>query len=369
MKYITLPTLNEKVSCLALGVNKTGKRGANPDTVKERISLCHKALDLGINLFDTAELYGAGHSEEILGHALADRRDQALVCTKFNAENSTKKRLQVSLENSLRRLRTDYIDFYLAHWPNPAVDFEELLSSLHKFKDEGKIRAFGLSNATAAEIRNITNKNNNDFLIVENEYNLVIRDVEADIFPMSKENQHLFLAYSPLLEGRNKIFSVSTSERVEYLRNKYQCSPSQLFLAWLSKKQLVSIVRTGSEIHLKENVAATSIDISKKDLKMLEHCYKIKKKKIPFDKIKLDNRSYMSAKEALKNDNDLIPSPKILSERIEAGYPLPPLRVVKHGDKYKIVDQYYVNEIKKLWAWKIANEKENNIEAYIFNDL
>ena len=369
MKYITLPTLNEKVSCLALGINKTGSKKTDTATASSRISLCHKALDLGINLFDTAELYGNGRSEEILGDALADRRSKALVCTKFNAENSSKQRLRVSLENSLRRLRTDYIDFYLAHWPNPIVDFEELLFSLQKFKKEGKIRAYGLSNATAAEIKDISIKNNNDFFLIENEYNLVIRDVEADIFPTSKRNHHLFMAYSPLLEGRNKILAASTGEKVKDLQNKYRCSLSQLFLAWLCKKQLVSIVRTSSELHLRENVEAVGIDISEKDLKMLEDCYKIKKKKIPFDKIKIDNRSYTSLKAALENNNDLIPSPKILSERIKAGFPLPPLRVLEEGNGYKIIDQYYVNEIKKLWAWKIANKNKNNIEAYIFNDL
>ena len=116
MKYVPIPSINESVSCIALGVNKTGdKKYNNKETENSRIDFYHKAIDMGVNLFDTAELYGGGYSEEVLGKALANGyRNQIMICTKYNAKNSNREKLTTSLENSLKRLDTEYVDFYLA---------------------------------------------------------------------------------------------------------------------------------------------------------------------------------------------------------------------------------------------------------------
>ena len=198
---------------------------------------------------------------------------------------------------------------------------------------------------------------------------MVIRDVETDLFPVIEGSSHLFMAYSPLLEGMTEGLVSSQQQTIQSLKAKYNCSLPQLFLAWLNTKNLVSIVRTSSEKHLEENIEATNIEISQDDLKKFENCYTIKKQLIPIDKIQLDSRSYVTLDEALKNDRDLIPSPELLSKRIDVGYKIPPLRVAKTASGYKLMNKSYVNEVKKYWAYRINNNRKGMIEAYIFNDL
>jgi len=364
MKFVYIPELDQKVSRVALGVNKTGnKHNSKHSEQKNRIRFYHDAMSLGVNLFDTAELYGGGHSEEILGNAISGVRQDVLVCSKFNARNSEQTKLERSLESSLRRLKTDYIDFYLAYWPNPNVPIEDLICSLDKFKKQGKIRAYGLSNPVYKEVCDFKIKNNNNFFIVENEYNLIEREVETEILPFCKKNNFLFMAYSPLLQGKK----VALSEKIIALEKKYACTIQQIMLYWIGRKNVVSIVRTLNHVHLHDNIKSLDINMSEEDMKIVENFFGVKKSLIKISEIKIDNRSYMSLNDAIGNKNDLIPSPALLAGRIKNKYSLPPLRVVKRGSKYEILDDYYFSEIKKYWASKICNETE--IEAYVFSDL
>jgi aryl-alcohol dehydrogenase-like predicted oxidoreductase len=364
MKYIKIPEIDQEVSRLALGVNKTGnKNSSSISEERKRIYFYHKAMSLGINLFDTAELYGGGYSEEILGKALADRRSSALICSKFNARNSKKNKLKKSLEYSLKRLGTDYIDFYVAHWPNPNVPIEDIVESLNEFKKEGKIRAFGLSNAVYGEVNEFRVKNNNNFFIVENEYNIVERSVEKKILPMCYDNNCLFMAYSPLVQGRR----FSDNKEINELNKKYSCTTQQLMLYWTNRKEIVSIVRTFNTEHLQDNVGTLNMKVDPADIKILENIFNTKKAIVDIADIEIDNRCYSNVSDAIENKKDLIPSPLLLSERIRSNYKLPPLRVTKVNDKYRILDDFYSAEIKKYWASKICNE--DKIEVYIFNDL
>lgn len=364
MKYIEVDSLNMKVSQLALGVNKTGpKKNSSVGFEQNRIYFYHMAMSKGINLFDTAELYGGGYSEELLGKALQGRRQKAIICSKFNAKNSDKKKLRLSLENSLRRLKTDYIDFYLSHWPNPTIQPQSLIGSLKKFQKEGKIRAFGIGNAVFSEVENFNSENNNDFFVVENEFNLLEKQSLERTIPFCRANGHLFMAYSPFLQGTTLKFK----NKINYLIDKYSCTKHQLMLSWVFDKQVVSIVRTLNEKHLDENIASTNLCLSAEDKQILENSMGLKKTTVNIDEIKIDNRAYATLDEAIKNKIDLIPSPYLLSKRLGNNFELSPLRTFFRNGKYEILDDYYYSEIKKYWAWKICNRKE--IEVYIFNDL
>ena len=346
MKYLSVPTIGERISCIALGVNKTGdKRYSNEETEKSRIAFYHKAIDMGVNFFDTAELYGGGYSEEVLGKALSNKdRNQIMICTKYNASNSTREKLTTALENSLKRLNTEYVDFYLAHWPNPNVPFGDLIETLETFKNSGKIRAYGLSNATATEIQQFNEHNNGNFFVIENEYNLVDRGVEEEILPFIEDNNCLFLAYSPLVQGK----ILKTSQEVESRCKKYNCSLQQLFLAWIHQKNMVSLVRTMNESHLEDNIAALDIKLEPSDQKILEAAFSTPKTEIDIDLIEIGDRPYSTIHDAILNLDQLIPSPLLLSQRLDKGFKFSPLRLIRNGDTYRILDDFYMSEIKKF---------------------
>ena len=317
MKYIKLDNFDQDIACIALGVNKTGSKiNATTDSEQKRISFYHEAMDLGVNTFDTAELYGGGYSEEILGKALLGRRSKAIICTKFNAQNSKSDKLQTSLENSLKRLKTDYIDFYIAHWPNPNVPIPELVYTLQQLQLQGKIKAFGISNAVSSEIRKFNSCCKGELFAVENEYNLIEREADEQILPFCSVNKCLFFAYSPLLAGK----PITINKEIQ-------------------------------------------IALAPEDIETIESYFNVTKETVSLDKIVLDDRSYLNLQDAINNEKDLIPSPQLLSERLQHGLCLPPLKLYKQDGKYRIQDDQYINEVRKYWAHRINNE--TSIKAYI----
>tara|TARA_R110000823_G_scaffold315646_1_gene448868 strand:- start:5192 stop:6295 length:1104 start_codon:yes stop_codon:yes gene_type:complete len=367
MRYIELPTFDNRISRIALGVNKTGnKTSSTLEEESRRVSFYHEAINLGINFFDTAELYGGGYSEEVLGKALqGSYRHDNIICTKFNAKNSSKEKIEVSLEGSLRRLNTEYVDLYLAHWPNPNVPFDDLLESLQKFKKQGKIRSFGLSNATFSEIEKFYLLNDNQPCVIENEYNIIDRSVEEGILPFAKRSGCLFLSYSPLAQGT----AVTKNAQIDMLCNKYRCTIQQLFLAWIHDRDIVSIVRTMNNKHLQDNVSSLAIKLQTNEKQLLQDTFSLKKIKVNIESINLDKSPYVSVQDAIENFEDLIPSPLLLSDRLGKGYNFSPLRLVKNGDRYDILNGFSMSEIKKIWAWKILRPSDSKMEAYIYNDL
>ena len=362
MKYIKLDNFDQDIACIALGVNKTGSKiNATTDSEQKRISFYHEAMDLGVNTFDTAELYGGGYSEEILGKALLGRRSKAIICTKFNAQNSKSDKLQTSLENSLKRLKTDYIDFYIAHWPNPNVPIPELVYTLQQLQLQGKIKAFGISNAVSSEIRKFNSCCKGELFAVENEYNLIEREADEQILPFCSVNKCLFFAYSPLLAGK----PITINKEIQLILEKYKCTIHQLYLAWVNRpgRPLISIIRTTNISHLQENIAAMQIALAPEDIETIESYFNVTKETVSLDKIVLDDRSYLNLQDAINNEKDLIPSPQLLSERLQHGLCLPPLKLYKQDGKYRIQDDQYINEVRKYWAHRINNE--TSIKAYI----
>jgi|TARA_R100000455_G_C6273599_1_gene131410 aryl-alcohol dehydrogenase-like predicted oxidoreductase len=364
MNFLKNNFFEKNVSQIALGVNKTGNKNSTDSECfeKQRIYFYHKAMSLGVNFFDTAELYGGGYSEEVLGLALKNKRQQNVICTKFNARNSDSKSLRLSLENSLRRLKTDYIDIYLAHWVSPYTPLEDLIDSLNKFTNEGKILSYGIGNATETEIKDFYFKNKCKPFIIENEYNLLEQDAEKEIIPFCKENDCLFMSYSPFLQGTK----VEFNKDIIAIKNKYSCTTNQLMLAWVAKQNVISVVRTLNLQHLQENIDALKIDLTNFELDTISNCFRIKTSDIDIDDVDIENENcdYFSCEDAIQNKLDLIPSPELLSTRVEKGFDLPPLRTRYRNGKYQILKDFYFSEIKKYWAWKLTNKK--TIKVYVF---
>jgi len=166
---------------------------------KDSIDTIRAAVDAGVNMFDTAEFYSGGYSEEVLGNGLAGLRDKVLIATKAWFENLTAVKLIQACEGSLKRLKTDYIDLYQIHWPNWNVPLEETFSAMEKLKQNGKIRFAGVSNFG---VRDLTEALGCAEVVTDQlAYSLLFRAIEYEILEKCRQTQVGVLAYSPLAQG------------------------------------------------------------------------------------------------------------------------------------------------------------------------
>jgi aryl-alcohol dehydrogenase-like predicted oxidoreductase len=211
MQYRTLGGTGIKVSAYALGAMMFGAVG-NPDH-EDSIRIIHKALDAGVNFIDTADRYSAGESEEIVGEALAGRRDSVVLATKVNGpmghdpnqQGNSRRWIMAEVESSLRRLRTDYIDLYQVHRPDPDTDIEETLSALSDLVRSGKVRAIGSSTMPASDMVEAQwvaeRRGLQRFRTEQPPYSILDRGIEAEVLPVAQRYGMGTLVWSPLAQG------------------------------------------------------------------------------------------------------------------------------------------------------------------------
>jgi aryl-alcohol dehydrogenase-like predicted oxidoreductase len=209
LEYIEIHGTNIISSRIALGTWAIGGWMWGGSDEKESIRTIHAALDQGINLIDTAPIYGYGRSEEIVGEALRQRgrRESAILATKVGLDwtngkverNSTRQRIVHECEDSLRRLQTDYIDIYQVHWPDPLVPVEETAATLRELYDQGKIRAIGVSNYSPAEMARFSAVA--PLHTIQPPYNLFEREIERDVLPFALGRDITMLTYGALCRG------------------------------------------------------------------------------------------------------------------------------------------------------------------------
>jgi len=208
MEYIKFAGLPLDTSRIGLGTWAIGGWMWGGTEESDAIRTIHAALDSGINLIDTAPVYGFGRSEELVGKALeGERRQGAIIATKVGLDwssgkilrNSAPTRLREELEDSLRRLKTDVIDIYQVHWPDESVSFEETARTLDAFRSEGKIRAIGISNFSPAQMDRF--RKGAPLATIQPPYNLFEREIEKDVLPYAERNGLVVLAYGALCRG------------------------------------------------------------------------------------------------------------------------------------------------------------------------
>jgi aryl-alcohol dehydrogenase-like predicted oxidoreductase len=209
LEYINIKGTTLQSSRIALGTWAIGGWMWGGSDEKESIRTIHAALDQGINLIDTAPIYGQGRSEEIVGEALRQHgsREHVILATKVGIDwtsgrierNSTLKRIRQEFEDSLRRLQTDYIDIYQVHWPDPLVPVEEIAQTLRELYEQGKIRAIGVSNYSPQEMDRF--KANAPLHTVQPPYNLFEREIERDVLPYALGHGITTLTYGALCRG------------------------------------------------------------------------------------------------------------------------------------------------------------------------
>jgi len=234
MEYARIHGTDIKASRIALGTWAIGGWMWGGSDDEESIQTILEALHLGINIIDTAPVYGFGHSEEVVGEAVArfGSRDRVYVATKVGIEwldgqvyrNSSPQRIRREIEDSLRRLKTDYIDLYQVHWPDPLVPIEETAQTLAQLLQEGKIRAIGVSNYSPEQIDRfrLAAPLHTD----QPPYNLFEREIESSVLPFVRERNIGVLAYGPLcrglLSGRMRADSQFTGDDLRKIDPKFQ---------------------------------------------------------------------------------------------------------------------------------------------------
>ena len=204
---LSIPGLAKPASRIALGTWAIGgSMWGGPDDVNAAKTI-DKALELGINVIDTAPVYGFGHSEEVIGRALEGKRDKVILATKVALNwqdgkvfrDSRPARIAQEIEDSLRRLRTDHIDLYQVHWPDPKTPLEETARALEKLVKDGKVRALGVSNFSPEQMDEF--RKFAPLATIQPPYNLFEREIEKDVLPYAIKNNLVVLAYGPLCRG------------------------------------------------------------------------------------------------------------------------------------------------------------------------
>jgi aryl-alcohol dehydrogenase-like predicted oxidoreductase len=276
----------------------------------ESIATIHRALELGINFLDTADVYGPYKNEELVGRAIKDKRDEVILATKFGIVRDPKnpnargvsgkpEYVKKSCEASLQRLGTDHIDLYYQHRVDPDTPIEETVGALAELVQEGKIRHIGLSEASANTLRRAVKVH--PIAALQSEYSLWTRDPEGEILPTCRELGIGFVAYSPLgrgfltgqfkkfedleaddyrrnsprFQGENFQKNLDLVKQVELMAREKDCQPSQLALAWVLAQgdDVVPIPGTKRRQYLEENAGAVEIDLTIDDLRRLNEVF------------------------------------------------------------------------------------------------
>ena len=265
MKHVTLPN-GERVPALGMGTWNMGDDRATRD---EEIATLRLGLDLGLRLIDTAEMYGEGLSESLIGEAIAGRRDDVFLVSKVYPHNASRRGIAAACERSLRRLGTDRLDLYLLHWRGD-VPFEETLEGLQALQREGKIRHYGVSNLDLSDMEEWWDApGGNQIAVNQLLYNLSRRGIEWDLLPWLHERHVPVMAYSPIEQAR-------LVRHPKLVRFAQECgmTPAQVALAWLlARDGIIAIPKTGHRERLRENIGALAHTLTAEQLATLDSIF------------------------------------------------------------------------------------------------
>jgi len=268
MLYRKIGKTEENVPALGLGTWGIGGE-STPDYSRdsELIINMEIALDMGYRHIDTAEYYGDGHTEELVAEAIKIfPREDLFIVSKVWPNHLNKEELEKALKRSLKRLKIDYLDLYLIHWPNPDIPLKESLDTMAGLKRKGFIKHMGVSNFDKALLKEAIHVSPEPISFNQVLYNMVDRNPEKELLPFCLENDVNLTAYSPL--RRRNLLSVENI--LNEMAEKYDCTIYQIMLAWLlSKERVIAIPKASSPDHLKENLSAADLKLKLEDIEKL----------------------------------------------------------------------------------------------------
>jgi Aldo/keto reductases, related to diketogulonate reductase len=265
MRTLQLPS-GENIPVLGQG---TWNLGDNPRSRKEEIATLCLGIDFGMTLIDTAEMYGSGASEQLVGEAIAGRRDDVFLVSKVLPSNATRRGTITACERSLRHLRTDHLDLYLLHWRG-GIPLAETLEAFTTLVQEGKIRYWGVSNFDIADMQELVGVAGGSSVALNQVlYNLTRRGIEYDLLPWSREHGIPVMAYSPIEQGR-----MLSNAGLREIAERHGATPAQVGLAWLLRQDgLCAIPKASTVAHVRENWAALDLQLTEQDLVHLDRIF------------------------------------------------------------------------------------------------
>jgi len=235
----------------------------------DEIASLRLGLDLGMTLIDTAEMYGDGASEKLVGEAIAGRRDEVFLVSKVLPSNASRNGTIAACERSLRRLGTDCIDLYLLHWRG-RTPFAETIAAFEALQDAGKIRYWGVSNMDVDDMREIERAPGGDAMATNQVlYNLTRRGIEYDLLPQAQDRGLPLMAYSPIEQGR-----LAEYPEVQAIADRHGVAPAQVALAWVLRQDgVIAIPKASTPEHVRENRAALDLQLTAEDLEELDDMF------------------------------------------------------------------------------------------------
>jgi len=275
MPLAQLPT-GETVPALGLG---TWTMGDSARRRKEEIAAMRLGLDLGMTLIDTAEMYASGVAEEVVGEAIAGRREKAFIVSKVMPQNASRRDTIAACEKSLKRLKIERLDLYLLHWPG-SIPIAETVEGFTALKRAGNIRHWGVSNFDVKEMEELVAiPEGKEVASNQVMYNLNRRGIEYALIPWCEQRRIPIMAYSPLDQG-----SLLRSRELANLAEKHGATVAQVALAWvLRQKNMIAIPKAGSEAHVRENHGALRVRLDAQDFEALDRGFPPPRKKKPLE--------------------------------------------------------------------------------------
>jgi diketogulonate reductase-like aldo/keto reductase len=277
VEFKTLGKSNEKIPVIGLGTWGIGGFSSRVSGGEEdEVRALRLGLELEMRLIDTAEVYGHGHSEEVVARAVKSGREGVFIATKVSRQHLSYQDVIKSCESSLKRLGTTYIDLYQVHWPNTSIPITETMKAMEHLAAQGKIRHIGISNFSVQQTQEAQEAlSRNDIASNQVEYSLLDRSIEGDLLHYAEKQRITIIAYSPVARGQ--IPRGGQGERWRILNeivSKYDKTRSQVALNWLVTKQpVIAIPKAATPEHVRENASGVGWRMNKEDYDALSNAF------------------------------------------------------------------------------------------------
>ena len=280
----TLLPSGRAIPVLGQGTWRMGEEGSRR---KAEIAALRLGLDLGMTLIDTAEMYGEGGAEEVVGEAIKDRpRSEVFIVSKVYPHNATRRGAVEACDRSVRRLKVEYIDLYLLHWRGD-VPLMETLEAFQFLKESGTIRDFGVSNFDVDDMEEwYALTGGNEIATNQVLYNFAHRGIEFALLPWCRERRIPIMAYSPLGSNATEQKQMLGNANVKKVAARHKATPAQIALAWvLRHPDVVVIPKASKPEHIRDNRAALDIKLTDQDLKELDQAFPPPNRKLPLEMV------------------------------------------------------------------------------------
>ncbi len=274
------PIKFKKAAAIGMG---TWHMGEEPDKRAQEIKALQTGIEHGLTIIDTAEMYGEGLSEELVGEAIKPfPRDTLTLVTKVYPWHASREKMRLSLEHSLKRLQTDFVDLYLLHWRGD-IPLEETVETFEQLKEEGKLKAWGVSNFDVSDMEELetisTQCATNQVL-----YNMNNRGIEFDLLPWMHERNMPLMAYTPFGHGDTLKANFVKNPILLELAANHNCSIFQLLLAWcIRSREVITIPKSSNPEHVKANAKALELKLDDEELNLINAIFPQPLHKVPLE--------------------------------------------------------------------------------------